>query len=177
MRLHDRHQPLNAGVTLIELMVAVTTAAVIALVTVQLFKVAILTYQATARQTVMLGAMRGALAGKGSRGGILEAARQAKQVQALDEDDAVFLSTSGATSEFTLASAGLTLTAGGVTTTLGDTISSMTVTYYNLNSSGLIIESTSAAGASFVTAMVVMPSAGLNQKTYRAFAGARLRNR
>lgn len=175
MPRHSRHQSLKRGVTLIELLIAMTTAVTIATAATLLFKVAIRTYQTTARQTLALGSIRNALAGNGSSPGMLEAARLGKTLSSLGGSPLVVLSTSGVSSTFSLSGTDLYRADSAGSTVLAGSISTMTFGYYNMNASGLIMQSTAAASATMVTAQVTLTGTG-TQKTYVSFGGARLRN-
>lgn len=171
---HARHQPLNRrGVTLVELLVAVTTAAVIALVSAQLFKVAVMTYNYTYRQNAALSAFRGTLSGVGSHKGVLEASRTASAANSLAAGS-LSVSTNAVTTSFVLSTGTVVSAVSTTTYRLGDAMTTLTVAYYNLDSSGLVMVSTSAGSATFVTTLMTLTnSAG---KTFRSYAGARLRN-
>ncbi len=175
MPRHHRHQPLNRGVTLIELLIALTTAVTIATASVLLFKVAIRTYQTTARQTLALGSIRNSFSGDGSSTGMLEALRVGKTVSSLGGSTLVVVSTSGVSTTFSLSGGNLSRVDGSGTDVLAGSISTMTFAYYNMNSSGLIMQSTAAASATMVTAQLTLTGTG-DQKTYVSFGGARLRN-
>lgn len=175
MPRHAPDESLRRGFTLVELTVAAATAGVIALVSALLFKAAFVTYMYTLNQGLALASARGSLSGDGSRFGILWESQSGDAVSALTDDELTVVS-SATTTRFHLSGGGLYKTRSGVSTLLADSVDGLTVNYYNLDASGLIMESTSAASASLVTALLDMRGNAANDRTYRFYSGARLRN-
>lgn len=153
-----------------------SAALVIAGVTALLFKNAIATYNYTYRQSLALARLRDASVGVGAKKGLLESARIAKQISALTGGQVIFVSTAGANTQFSITGTDLYRTEGGVSTQLSQNVSSMSLTYYNMTSAGLIMQSTAANTASFVTAYFKVTGTG-TQREYASFVGARLRNK
>lgn len=172
---HHRRQPLSRGFSLVELIVAAATAALIALVSAMLFKAAFVTYVYTVNQSAALAAARGAISGDGSRLGLLWETQSSDAVSALTADELTAVASTD-TIRFHLSDGDLYKTRAGVTTKLADDVDSLAINYYNVNASGLVVESTAANSASLVTALVTMRGNGANDKTYRFYSGARLRN-
>lgn len=176
MPLYPPHQPLNRGFTLVELIIAAATAGVIALVSTMLFKAAIVTYMYTMRQSAALSSARTTLMGDGSKFGILWEAQSADYVTSLSATQLGLASSGTVTAHFRLQGDDLYKIKSGATTTLAGSIDSMAIGYYNLDASGLIMESTATASATYVTALLTMRGNTDNDKVYRFFTGARLRN-
>lgn len=165
------------GLTLIELVVGLVTAVIIGAVSASLLKAGIQTYQFSARQNEALTRARKALGGEGSSTGLLRGSRSAYRVSALNASQAAVISTSAVTTSFSVSNNSLYRTVGGTPTVLADKITALTVNYYNLNSSGLIIESTAAVSATLVTALATLQGqGGSKQKSYYLFSGTLLRN-
>ncbi len=165
------------GLTLIELLVGLVTATIIGAVSASILKAGIMTYTHSVRQNDALTRTRKALGGEGSAAGIVRAGRSAHTVSALDAAVVgVLSSTSSALTSYAVTGGDLYLSRNGVTSLHADKITSMTVNYYNMDSAGLIFESTSAASARLVTALVTLQGATNKQKDYHLFSGTLLRN-
>lgn len=154
-----------------------SAALTIAAVTSLLFKNAIATYNYTYRQSLALARLRDASQGVGANKGLLEVARQATQVSALTGGQVIFVSTAGTNIQFSVTGTDLYRTEGGVASQLSQNVSSMSLTYYNMTSAGLIMQSTAANTASFVTAYFKVVGTNSSQRDYASFVGARLRNK
>lgn len=164
------------GLTLVELCVGLVAATVIGAASAGMLKAGIMTYTHSVRQDEALTRMRKAVGGEGSAAGILREGRPSAYVSTLDPASVVVLSTSAAAAAFSVSGGSLYRTKDGTTSLHAEKIKSITVNYYNLDSSGLIIESTSAASARLVTAQVTVGAVNAKQKDYNLFSGALLRN-
>lgn len=166
------------GVTLIELMVAVVTAAIIAAASAALIKAGIMTYAFSVRQNEALTKTRKALGRESASSGIMPTGRYAHTVSALNAANVTVLVSSNSTANSYYVSAGaLTRSQGGTPAVHAESITTFAVNYYNMNASGLIIESTSAASARLVTALVTVDAKTNKQKSHTLFSGAMLRNK
>lgn len=173
---HTRHQPLNSGFTIVELMLAAAISATIALVSVALFKGGMLSYLYSARQASALSSARKAFSGDGSKYGLLWEAQGAREVQSLDPSRLTLTSMSGVTISYFVSGGSLYKVVGGSTAVLAPEASSLALNYYNPDAAGAVVESTAAVSASFVTARLTVEGKGPGAKSQVYYGGARLRN-
>ena len=165
------------GLTLVELLVGLVTAVIIGAVSASMFKAGIMTYTHSVRQNGALTRTRKALGGEGSAAGITRTGRSAYAVSALDAGSVgVLSSTSAVLASYAVSGGDLYFSKAGVSKLHVDKITSMSVNYYNMDSSGLIFESTSAASARLVTTLVTLRGNNSKQKDYHLFSGVLLRN-
>lgn len=165
------------GLTLVELCVGLATATIIGAASAGILKAGIMTYTHSVRQNDALTRTRKALGGEGSAAGVLREGRSAHTVNALDAAAVGVLTSSSSILASYYTSAGdLFLSKGGVAGLHADKITSVAVSYYNMDSSGLIMESTSAVSATMVTALVTLQSPNPKHKDHALFSGALLRN-
>lgn len=165
------------GVTLVELLVGLVTALIIGAVSASILKAGIMTYTHSVRQNEALTRARKAVGGEGSAAGVVRAGRSAHTVSALDADSVgVLSSTSSFLTTYAVSGGGLYLTKAGVGSLHADQITAIAVNYYNMDGSGLIAESTSAANARLVTTLVTLKGKTPKQKDYKLFSGVLLRN-
>ena len=174
---HRHRKPLKSGYTLLELVVGLAAAGIVAMATALLFKAGIVTYNYNIQQNAALSSARDAFnKASGGRSGMLWSSQSAQAVQSLSATSLAVISTSAVTTSYTLTN-GTLIRAGGGGSTMPQaaSISALAVNYYNMASSGLITESTAAASASMVTAL--MSVVGNDKwRTYYMFSGTRLRN-
>lgn len=164
------------GVTLVELLVGLVAATVIGAASAGILKAGIMTYSHSVRQNEALTRTRKALGGEGAAAGIVRASRPSAAVSALNAASVVVVSTSADLTTYAVSNGNLYLTKAGITTLQADKVGAVAVNYYNLDSSGRIFESTSAASARLVTALVTVKGATSKQKDYNLFSGALLKN-
>jgi len=165
------------GVTLVELVVGVATAVVIGAVSAGILKAGIMTYSNSVHAHESLTRIRKALGGEGAAFGVLRAGRAANAVAALNAAQVeVNSSTSTVLTSYYVSGGRLLRSVGGVVTQQADEMSTMTVNYYNMNASGLIVESTSTASATLVTALVTLRGKTTKLRDYQLFSGTMLRN-
>lgn len=165
------------GVTLVELVVGVATAVTIGAVSAGILKAGIMTYGHSVRQNDALTRTRKAVGGEASAFGILRASRAANAVSALNAAQVgVLSSTSTVLTSYYVSGGQLFRAVAGAPSMHADEITSMTVNYYNLNGNGLIIESTSTASATLVTALVTLQGKTSRLRDYHLFSGTLLRN-
>lgn len=177
LEIHGHEQMSRRGATLVELMAGVVTAAIIAAASAGLLKAGMMTYTASVRQNEALTKLRKAVGSEGSATGILPVSRGAYAVNALNAAQLAVLSSSSAVVMSYYASAGnLIKSQGGVPATHAESIGTIAVNYYNTDSNGLVVESTTAAGARLVTALVTYPAKTNKLKDHKLFAGTLLRN-
>lgn len=163
------------GFTLMELMMGVAIASVLALVVSGIFKAGILTSRYSLSQTRILSEARAALIGTGRIKGVLWQAQEGSSFMTLSSTSLAVGYASAASISFRLSGLDLLQSQLGVDQKAATGISSMTFSYYNLDAAGRIMESTAAASAALVTAAVVLP--GDRGKNYNFFTGAALRDR
>lgn len=165
------------GLTLVELLVGLVTALIIGAVSASILKAGIMTYTHSVRQNEALTRTRKAVGGEGAAAGVVRAARSAHAVSDLEDDEVgVLSSTSSVLTSFEVEDGSLYVTKGGVTALHADRIAEIAVNYYNMDGNGLIAESTSAASARLVTALVTLKGSTPKQKDYKLFSGVILRN-
>ena len=165
------------GVTLVELLAGLATALIIGAVSASLLKAGIKTYTYSVRQNEALTRARKALGNEGAASGVLRGSRKANAVSALNAAQvSVESSTSVITTSYYVGGAGLYRSIAGTPELQAESITQMEVKYYNLNGSGLIIESTSAASAVLVTAQVTIPGKTSKDRSYHLFSGTLLKN-
>ena len=165
------------GVTLVELCVGLAAALIIGAVSAGILKAGIMTYTHSVRQNESLTRTRKALGGEGAAAGVVRAGRTAHTVDALNAASVdVLVSSSSVLTRYFVSGGNLLLSKDGVAAVHADKITSIAVNYYNMDASGLIIESTSAASARLVTALVTLQGATSKQKDYALFSGTLLRN-
>lgn len=162
------------GFSVVELIIGIAVASVIAIVSASLFKAGIKTYRYTARQTVALAAGVSAMRGSGSREGMILASRSAQYVQALDAGQLAVRTSTGVVSTYMLSGGNLMRgLSTGTTVTLAADVSALAVNYYNIAATGLIVESTVAANATMATFKVTVKGLSGSRDF---FSGASLRN-
>ena len=167
----------SRGLTLVELLVGLVTATIMGAVSASILKAGIVTYTHSVRQNDSLTRTRKAMGGEGSAAGIVRAGRAAYEVPALDADTVgVLTSSSSILTSYYVSNGNLFLDKGGASGLHAGKVTSIAVNYYNLDGNGLIFESTSAASARLVTALVTVAGATNKQKDYRLFSGTLLRN-
>jgi hypothetical protein len=165
------------GLTLVELLVGLVTALIIGAVSASILKAGIMTYTHSVRQNEALTRTRKAVGGEGSAAGVVRAGRSAHTVDALNASAVeIRSSTSSVLSTYAVSGGNLYLTKGGVSGLHADQITAIEVNYYNMDGDGLIAESTSAANARLVTALVTLKGKTAKQKDYKLFSGVVLRN-
>ena len=163
------------GVTVIELVIALAVGATVAIVTAALFKAGLKTFQYTARQNAALYSATTAFDGDGNNHGMVWMTHAAQSVSALTSTKLIVVSAASVPTVFSIS--GGKLYKVSISTHIQATdVSSMTITYYNMDTSGLIAESTVASSATFATFLLQVSGLTGTQKTYNFFTGAQLRN-
>lgn len=174
---HARHQPLSAGFTIVELIIAAAISAVIALVSAGLFKAGMLSYLYSIRQASAASAARASLSGDGSKVGLLWEAQAAAAVQTLHASTLTLTTNAGATVSYYVTEDGdFYRVAASSSARLATGVSALALNYYNLDASGTVIESTAPASAALVTARLTVAGKSSADKTQVFYGGARLRN-
>lgn len=167
----------SRGVTLIELMMGVVTAVIIGAASAALIKAGILTYSFSVSQNAALTRTRKAMQGEGSASGILPVGRGAYAIDEMNASEVEVLSSSSAVlTSYYVSEGNLIKDTDGVPGLHAESITTVEFNYYNLNASGLIVESTSAAGARLVTALVTVAGKTNKHKDHKLFSGTTLRN-
>lgn len=165
------------GLTVVELLVGLVTAAIIGAVSAGMLKAGIMTYTHSVRQNDALTRTRKAVGGEGAAAGVLRGSRSAHAVNDLNAGEVgVLVSSSSILTRYHVAGGDLFLSKGGASGLHADDITSIAVNYYNLDGNGLIMESTAAASARLVTALVTVAGKNSKQKDYQLFSGTLLRN-
>ncbi len=168
---------MKKGMTVIELLVGIATAAILVSVCAKVLQLGIVTYGFARRQNESLTRTRKAVAGDGSRAGILETSREGYQFASLPVSSVTVLaSPTSAAANYYLKNGNLYRTVSGAGSVLADQVNSLSFDYY-MSSNGLVSSTTVASSATMVTATVTIGSGTtVEQKVYTLFTGAQLRN-
>jgi type II secretory pathway component PulJ len=165
------------GMTLLELLVGLITAAVIATVCAQVLLVGIKTYSYSSRQTDSLTRTRKALAGDGSRAGLLGAARGAYGFSTVSASS-VALTAASTNSNYYVKNSKLYRTNSSGSVVQADSVNSLQLSYY-LSTNGIISSTTIASSATMVTALVTVTTGAVSTGKYNGYSlwsGAVLRD-
>src|SRR5581483_2571670 len=133
----------SVGTTLIELIVGVVAAAILALATAALVKAGISTYTYCMRQNRMLEAARKSLVyGDAGRKGIVWGSQIGSVVNGVQGSSVTVVSNSGALYwTYDVSNNALQLHSGSATNSLATYISTVSYSYYNITDTGLIMAS------------------------------------
>lgn len=167
----------SRGMTMLELVVALVTAAVIASVCAQVLLIGIKTYNYSSRQTASLTSTRKALAGDGARTGLLASARGAYSFSTLSTSS-VAVTAASYTANFYLKNSNLYRTASSTSNVQAGSIGALTLNYY-MSTNGIISSTTIASSAMMVTALISVTTAAVSTGRYNAYSlysGAKLRD-
>jgi hypothetical protein len=169
----------SRGLTLIELLVGMVTAAIIASVCAKVLLLGIKTYSYSARQTASLTRTRKALTGEGARTGVLGTSRGAYAFSTLSSSSFTVLSSATAVAtNFYVTKSNLYRTKAGVTVLQSDAIGSLTMNYY-MSTNGIVSSTTVSSSATMVTALVSVTTGAATagtQNGYSLYSGALLRD-
>jgi len=165
------------GMTMIELLVALVTAAIMASVCAEVLMIGIKTYNYSSRQTASLTRTRKALGGDGSRTGLLGSARGAYAFSTVSTSSVAVAAASSATN-FYVKNSKLYRTKSGTSNVQADSFGSLSLSYY-MTTNGIISSTTIASSATMLTALVTVTTGAVSAGTYDAFSlfsGAQLRD-
>ena len=162
--------------TLIELLVGLVTAVIIAGICAKVLQLGIMTYTFSARQNAFLSQVRKAVAGDGAHLGLLWEGRGSTSFSALSAVSMAVVSSDSVNTSFFIANGNLYRTKATDTVIQASGINSLSLNYYNMSAAGVIMTSTAPESATLATALVTMQGNSNTQKTYTLFSGARLRN-
>lgn len=157
-------------------MVGVAVSGVVALVTAGLFKAGLLTFNYAVRQNYALSSARKALDGDGPRYGMVWMSQGASFVETLAASSLTVAAPNALPTTFAVHGQDLYQSQLDVKVKHAEGVSSVALNYYNLDDAGRIVESTSPASATLVTALVSIRGKDPRRKTYEFFSGAQLRN-
>lgn len=174
MPRHHPRQPVERGLTLVELVVGIAAMSVITLVLAGLFKAGLQSYRYALRQNLVLANARKAIEGDGRSRGILWNA-QAAQSLALSSGSVTLSLPSQPSLQYLVSDRTLLQSQMGTQQKQADGVTGLQSGYYNLDGQGRIMQSTAAASAAMVATTLTMQGRG--EKTYVFFSGAGLRNR
>jgi hypothetical protein len=164
--------------TLIELLVGMITAAIIASVLAKVLLIGIKTYNYAARQTASLTRTRKALAGDGVRFGVLAAGRSAYSFSSLQTSSVSFSEPSLVVTNYYVTKGNLYRTKAGASVVQTDGINSIALNYY-MSTNGIISSTTVSSSATMVTALITVATGPVTSGAYNSyslFSGAQLRN-
>lgn len=161
--------------TLVEALVGIVVLAIVSVAAAGLFKAGIRSSVYTLRQTAFLTGARKGLLGEAGRHGLVWTSQESASAADLSTGTLTLGQAAGSAVSFRLQQGRLLRSQVGVDSVQAGDISRLSVAYYNLDDAGLVIESTAAAGAAFVTFELGVSRDGSPEQ--RFFSGARLRNR
>lgn len=177
MPRHHHNQSLSRGFSILELMVAVLLMGVASLLAARMVSALVKGARHTVRQSAALAAGRKALLNVGGNRGLVWAAQEASSARSLSASTLQLVVQGPVNADFAvLGSSVLVKTEGGLAFKQAADISSMTVSYFEIGSNGLIFQSTKAAQASFVQVVVEVKGKTSKDRTYKVVSGAWLRN-
>lgn len=162
------------GMMLIDTMIGVIVMVLVTGVLVGLFSAGQKSFAYAWKQTTLLTGARQALEGGGNPHGLLWDARQALTVQSLSASSLTATLPGGDAPQFQQSGTQLQTTQQSRTSSLAQNVNTFQINYYNLNSQGHIMVSTSSTLANLVTAQVQFQGSG--KKAYTFYTGAQLRN-
>ncbi len=166
------------GMTLIELLVGMATAAILVGVCAKVIQLGVVTYGYASRQNASLTKTRKAMTGDGVRAGILGSSREGYAFASLQTSSVSILSSSTPiVTMYYVANGNLNRSRSGTTIVQADGVNSLALNYY-MATGGLISSTTNVSSATMVTALVTVGTgtASSAQKPYALYTGARLRN-
>ena len=162
------------GMTLLELNLALLIIAVLTLGIATIFRLGIVQNKLATAETTVLFNVRKALHGDGKSDGMIFDALYASSATALSPAALAVYNPDNANLSYSLSSGTyLLLTSTSQAKTLATGISTMTISYYNMDSSGLIMVSTLPANAELFTASIRL---SLPKRTVTFYSGALSRN-
>jgi len=165
------------GMTLLELLVGLITAGIIASVVARVLQLGIKTYRYSARQSDSLTRTRKALMGDGARLGVLAAGRESYSFSSV-QTSSLALATPSFSTNYYVTGSKLYRAKSGTTVVQADQVNGLTLGYY-MSTNGIISSTTIASSATMVTALVSVTTGAVSAGTYNAFSlysGAQLRN-
>jgi prepilin-type N-terminal cleavage/methylation domain-containing protein len=178
MPRHHHRQSLSRGFTLPELLVGVLIMGVAALVGARMVGALAKGARYTVRQSAVLADGRRALLNTGKNRGLVWAAQEASAVRSLSTATLQLVVQGPVNADFeVVGSSVLVKTEGGSAVKQAPDISSMTVSYFEIGSDGLIFQSTVASQASLVQFVLRVKGKTSKERTYNIVSGAWLRNR
>ena len=161
---------------MVEVMVGIAVAGIVALVVSGLFRAGILTFNYAVRQNHALAAARKALAGDGANYGMVWMSQGAAFVEDISASSLTVSPRNALSTTYHVHEQDLYQSQLGVKTMQAEGIGAVALHYYNLNDAGRIIESTAPASAALMTVLVSIHGKNPRHKTYNFFSGAQLRN-
>jgi hypothetical protein len=167
----------RSGMTLLELMVGLVTAAIIASVCAKVLLLGVKTYNYSARQTASLTRTRKVLMGDGAKTGLLGEARGAYAFSTVSTSSVAVTSASAATN-FYVGGSKLYRTKSGSSAVQADGVGSLTLSYY-MSTGGIISSTTIVSSATMMTALVTVTTGAVTagtQNAYSLYSGALLRD-
>ena len=177
MHGYPAHEPLKrGGFTLLELVIGISLAGVVGLVTAGLFKAGLKSYNYSYRQTRIISSARKSLVGDGPRSGMIFAAQGAVSVDSLSASSLTVTPAGDFSTTFFVSGDNLYRSRLERDTLQADMVSSVTVSYYSMDDIGHIMVATAPAAASFVTSQIIMKGKLSYDKKYTFVSGARLHN-
>ena len=169
---------MSRGFTLPELVVGVMLLGMASLVGARMIMALAKGSLYTARQSAVLAQSRRALVNSGGERGMVWAAQEAREIRSLSTSTLQLVVPGPVNVDYdVVASSVLVKTEGGLATNQASYISSMTVSYFELDANGLIFQSTAASNASLVQFILTVTGKTSKDRTYNILSGAWLRNR
>ncbi|OGR49517.1 MAG: hypothetical protein A2X40_09845 [Elusimicrobia bacterium GWC2_65_9] len=169
---------MSRGFTIPELMVGVLLLGMAGLVAARMIMALAKGSLYTARQSAVLAQSRRALVNWGGERGMVWAAQEAREARSLSTSTLELVVPGPVNVDFSVAASNvLVKTEGGLANDQASGISSMTVSYFEIDAGGLIFQSTAASNASLVQFVLTVQGKTSKDRTYSILSGAWLRNR
>lgn len=169
---------MSRGYTAIELMVGVFIMGVAALVGARMLGALVKGARYTVRQSAVLADGRRAVLNTGENRGLVWAAQEASAVRSLSPSTLQLVVQGPVNMDFAVVGSSVLIkTEGGAAVKQAPDISSMTVSYFEIGSNGLIFQSTVPSQASYVQFILSVKGKTSKERTYNIVSGAALRNR
>lgn len=177
MHGHHTYEPLTRrGFTMLELVVGIALAAVIGLVCAGLFRAGIKSYNYSYRQTRVIYSARQAMAANGARLGMIWAAQTAASVDSLSVSTLSVTQPGDFSTSYLISNKNLYACRLAAKDLQAESVSTMTVSYYNLDANGHIMVSTAPEAVAMVTTQISMQGSTARDRTYNFMSGALVRN-
>lgn len=161
--------------TIIELTIGSAVIGIIAIVMAGIFKAGVGSSNYSLRQGLVVANAQKAVFGERLRRGVSRALQDGVGVNALNADSLDFRTWDSPDVDYYIENGNLIRSHSGLAKPQAVGVTGLEVRYYNLDSNGLIIESTAAVSAQLVTARIAMQGKG-STKSYAFFTGATMRN-
>lgn len=177
MPRHHHHQSLRAGYSLVELLIGAALTGLLALVMARMMIALVRGSQYATRQAAQLASSRRSLNDAGPHRGMIWAAQEAEAALSLSTSTLQLTLPVLETYDYEVVASTLMKTQNGSGYKQAANVSSMTLSYFEIDSTGHIFRSTVAAQASLVQVLLTVRGKTSKDRTYSILSAAWLRNR